>query len=119
VASFYDLEMKAIGGEQRSLGEFRDQVLLAVNAASRCGLTPPYTALEKLHEEVAAKGFSVVGFLCNQFAGQEPGSDAEVKQACSTTYGVTFLLFSIMACRLQNNFQFTRERKSLPCSRPS
>ena len=94
MASFHDFEMKTIDGEQRSLGEFRDKALLVVNVASRCGLTPQYEALQKLHEELAPRGFAVVGFPCNQFAGQEPGADSDVKQFCETRYGVTFPLFS-------------------------
>jgi glutathione peroxidase len=94
MASLYDFEMKTIDGEKRSLGDFRDKALLVVNVASRCGLTPQYAALQKLHEELSPKGFAVVGFPCNQFAGQEPGTDAEVKTFCDTRYGVTFPLFS-------------------------
>ena len=66
---------------------------LMVNVASKCGLTPQYTGLEKLHEEYVPRGFSVVGFPCNQFLGQEPGSAEEIQQFCSATYGVTFPLF--------------------------
>ena len=94
MASFHDFEMKTIDGEQRSLGEFRDKALLVVNVASRCGLTPQYQALQKLQDEFAPRGFAVVGFPCNQFAGQEPGTDSDVKQFCETRYGVTFPLFS-------------------------
>lgn len=94
MSSLHDFTMKTIDGQQRSLGDFAGKVVLLVNVASKCGLTPQYTDLEKLHEELAPRGFSVVGFPCNQFAGQEPGTDAEVKQFCSTTYGVTFPLFS-------------------------
>ena len=92
--TLHDFTMKTIDGEQRSLGDFKGKVVLLVNVASKCGLTPQYTDLEKLQEDLAPRGFSVVGFPCNQFAGQEPGTDADVKQFCSTTYGVTFPLFS-------------------------
>lgn len=92
--TLHDFTMKTIDGEQRSLGDFSGKVVLLVNVASKCGLTPQYTDLEKLHEELAPRGFAVVGFPCNQFAGQEPGTDADVKQFCSTTYGVTFPMFS-------------------------
>ena len=92
--NLHEFTMKTIDGAERSLGDFKGKVVLLVNVASKCGLTPQYTDLEKLHEELAPRGFSVVGFPCNQFAGQEPGTDAEVKQFCSTTYGVTFPLFS-------------------------
>lgn len=90
----HDFTMKTIDGDERSLGEFAGKAALVVNVASKCGLTPQYTDLEKLHEEYAPRGFAVLGFPCNQFAGQEPGSDAEVKTFCSTTYGVTFPMFS-------------------------
>jgi glutathione peroxidase len=92
--TFHDFTMKTIDGEQRSLADFKSKVLLVVNVASKCGLTPQYEDLEKLHEELAPRGFAVLGFPCNQFAGQEPGSDADVKKFCSLTYGVTFPMFS-------------------------
>lgn len=92
--TLHDFTMKTIDGDERPLRDFAGKALLVVNVASKCGLTPQYTDLEKLHEELAPRGFSVVGFPCNQFAGQEPGTDEEVKTFCSTTYGVTFPLFS-------------------------
>src|SRR5690606_22131129 len=86
--TLHDFTMKTIDGDERPLRDFAGKALLVVNVASKCGLTPQYTDLEKLHEELAPRGFSVVGFPCNQFAGQEPGTDEEVKTFCSTTYGV-------------------------------
>lgn len=77
-------------GEPTSLSELGGKALLVVNVASKCGLTPQYSALEALHEKYAARGFSVVGFPCNQFGGQEPGSAEEIATFCSVTYGVTF-----------------------------
>jgi glutathione peroxidase len=77
-------------GEQSSLGQLEGQALLVVNVASKCGLTPQYSALEALHEKYAPQGFSVVGIPCNQFGGQEPGSAEEIATFCSSTYGVTF-----------------------------
>ena len=79
-------------GEETSLGAFDGKTILAVNVASKCGLTPQYTGLEKVHEQYADQGFSVVGVPCNQFMGQEPGTHAEIVEFCSTTYGVTFPL---------------------------
>lgn len=73
---------------------FAGKVLLIVNVASKCGLTPQYEQLEDLQKQFAAEGFSVLGFPCNQFLGREPGSEEEIKTFCSTTYGVTFPLFS-------------------------
>ena len=90
----YGFTMKAIDGTDRRLADYRGQVLLLVNVASQCGLTPQYETLQKLHAEYASRGFAVLGFPCNQFGGQEPGTDADVKQFCTTSYGVTFPLFS-------------------------
>jgi glutathione peroxidase len=91
--TIYDIPVKTLAGEDSSLGEFAGKTLLVVNVASKCGLTPQYTALEALHERLAPRGFSVVGFPCNQFGGQEPGTVEEIAEFCSTSYGVTFPLF--------------------------
>jgi len=77
-------------GKPLALTEFQDRLLLVVNVASRCGLTPQYAGLEALHERYAERGFSVLGVPCNQFHGQEPGTAEEIAEFCSTTYGVTF-----------------------------
>ena len=78
-------------GTSTTFGELTGgRAALVVNVASRCGLTPQYTALERLHEQLAPRGFTVVGFPCNQFAGQEPGTASDIEQFCSSTYGVTF-----------------------------
>ena len=77
-------------GAATKLADFKGKALLLVNVASKCGLTPQYTALEALHEKLAPKGFSVIGFPCNQFGGQEPGTPEQIQTFCSTTYGVTF-----------------------------
>ncbi|WP_407562927.1 glutathione peroxidase [Streptomyces sp. 184] len=91
--SVYDVEMRTLAGEPASLGQFRGTAVLAVNVASKCGLTPQYTGLEKLHEQYAARGFAVAGFPCDQFGGQEPGTAEEIASFCSATYGVTFPMF--------------------------
>ncbi len=88
-----DIPVKTLAGEPSSLGELGSKTLLVVNVASRCGLTPQYTGLERLQEQFASRGFSVAGFPCNQFMGQEPGSPEEIQEFCSVTYGVTFPLF--------------------------
>jgi glutathione peroxidase len=88
--NFYDFKVKAIDGSPDLLAGLKGKVVLAVNVASQCGLTPQYTDLEGLHEELAAEHFAVVGFPCNQFGAQEPGTEAEIKAFCSTSYGVTF-----------------------------
>lgn len=88
-----DIPLKALDGTPTSLGEHTDRAVLVVNVASKCGLTPQYSALEELHKAYSGQGFSVVGFPCNQFGGQEPGTAEEIQTFCSTTYGVTFPLF--------------------------
>ncbi len=85
-------KVERLTGEPDLLGDTRGKVVLVVNVASRCGLTPQYAGLEKLQQEFAGKGFTVVGVPCNQFGGQEPGSAEEIEQFCSTTYGVSFPL---------------------------
>jgi len=93
-ASFHDFSQKTIEGAQQALSDYKGKVLLVVNVASRCGLTPHYAGMQLLHDEYRARGFAVLGFPCNQFAGQEPGSEAEIKTFCSTSYGVSFPLFA-------------------------
>ncbi|RKN03751.1 glutathione peroxidase [Streptomyces radicis] len=93
MASLYDTPLRTLDGEDISLGDFRDTALLVVNVASRCGLTPQYAGLERLQKQFGERGFSVLGFPCNQFAGQEPGSSDEIRTFCSATYGVTFPMF--------------------------
>ena len=92
--SIYDIPVKTLAGEDSTLGAIAGKALLVVNVASKCGLTPQYTALEELHARLSPRGFSVVGFPCNQFGGQEPGTAEEIEQFCSTTYGVTFPLLA-------------------------
>ena len=91
--TLYGIPVKTLSGEDSSLGALAGKTLLVVNVASKCGLTPQYAALEALHERLADRGFSVVGFPCNQFMGQEPGTAEEIEEFCSTTYGVTFPMF--------------------------
>ncbi|HEY1644504.1 MAG TPA: glutathione peroxidase [Streptosporangiaceae bacterium] len=91
--SLHDIPLTTLDGQPGSLGDLAGKTLLVVNVASQCGLTPQYAGLERLQERFAAQGFSVVGFPCNQFGGQEPGSAEEISQFCSTTYGVTFPMF--------------------------
>ncbi|MEU9040810.1 MULTISPECIES: glutathione peroxidase [unclassified Kitasatospora] len=91
--SLYDIPLRTLAGEPTSLADHKGKALLIVNVASKCGLTPQYAGLERLQERYAARGFTVLGFPCNQFAGQEPGSAEEIQTFCSTTYGVSFPLF--------------------------
>jgi glutathione peroxidase len=90
--SIYDLPINRLDGSPADLRELEQKAVLVVNVASRCGLTPQYEGLERLHEKLAGKGFSVLGVPCNQFMGQEPGSAEEIQTFCSTTYGVSFPL---------------------------
>ena len=88
-----DIPLKDIEGKPTSLSTYKGKVLLVVNVASKCGLTPQYEALEAVHKKYQAKGFSVLGFPCNDFAGQEPGTNEEIKKFCSSKYDVSFPLF--------------------------
>ena len=88
--SIYDTSLHTLQGEATSLGDFRGKTLLVVNVASKCGLTPQYEGLERLQKTYGDKGFSVIGFPCNQFGAQEPGSAEEIATFCSATSGVTF-----------------------------
>ena len=92
MSGFYDIAVTRIDGTADLLGALRGKVALAVNVASQCGLTPQYAGLEELQRELAAEGFTVVGFPCNQVAGQEPGSEAEIASFCRTNYAVSFPL---------------------------
>ena len=90
--SLYDIPINRLDGTPSSLADFQGQAVLAVNVASKCGLTPQYEQLEQLQKDYGDKGFSVVGFPSNQFLGQEPGTAEEIQEFCSTTYGVSFPL---------------------------
>lgn len=92
--TIYRLTAKTIDGEERSLRDYAGKVLLVVNVASQCGLTPHYKGLQELHENFRDRGLVVLGFPCNQFGAQEPGSEAEIKTFCETRYGVTFPMFT-------------------------
>jgi glutathione peroxidase len=91
--SVRDFPVSTLAGQPSSLGELDGKTLLVVNVASKCGLTPQYAGLEALHEQFADRGFAVVGFPCNQFGGQEPGTAEEIATFCSATYGVSFPMF--------------------------
>ena len=92
--TIHEFELPTIEGAPRKLADFAGQVLLVVNVASKCGLTPHYQGLQALYEEKKDRGFAVLGFPCNQFGGQEPGTNAEVQSFCATSYGVSFPMFS-------------------------
>jgi glutathione peroxidase len=92
--SIYEIELPALNGKQVGLSDYAGKVVLAVNVASRCGFTPQYKGLQTLHDRYSGRGFTVLGFPCNQFMHQEPGSAAEIQEFCSLNYGVTFPLFA-------------------------
>jgi glutathione peroxidase len=92
--SLYDVPLQTLEGEPASLADYRGRPMLIVNVASKCGLTPQYEQLQELHERYADRGLAVLGFPCNQFMGQEPGSPEEIREFCSVNYDVTFPLFA-------------------------
>ena len=94
MTTVHEFTAKSLSGEDVSLADFRGKVLLIVNTASKCGFTPQYAGLEKLHEELSPRGFAVLGFPCNQFGQQEPGDAQEIQNFCSLSYNVTFPMFA-------------------------
>ena len=93
-ATVYDFTARSVEGNDRSLGDYKGKVLLVVNVASECGYTPQYTGLEALYRKFKDRGFEVLGFPCNQFGAQEPGTEAQIKSFCETRFGVSFPLFA-------------------------
>ena len=91
--SLYEIPVKDIDGKDKSLKTYTNKVLLIVNVASKCGLTPQYKGLQALQDKYKEKGFTILGFPCNQFAGQEPGTNEEIKEFCSSKYNVSFPMF--------------------------
>ncbi len=94
LGSALDFKMKSIDGEEVDLNSYKGKVVMIVNVASKCGLTPQYKQLQELHEKYADKGLVILGFPCNQFLGQEPGSEEQIKTFCETKYGVKFPMFA-------------------------
>ena len=91
--SIYDIKLKDIDGKDTTLAAYKGNAVLIVNVASKCGFTKQYTGLEATYQKYRAQGFAVLGFPCNQFGGQEPGTNEDIKQFCSSKYSVTFPLF--------------------------
>lgn len=113
--SLHDLPVSTLTGEPKSLGELTGgRAALIVNVASKCGLTPQYAGLEQLHEELAPRGFTVIGVPCNQFKGQEPGSAEEIAEFCSATYGVTFPLLAKTDVNGENRAPLFDELTAVP-----
>jgi glutathione peroxidase len=94
MASVYDFSVKDIHGKEQKLDRYKDKVMLIVNVASNCGYTPQYKGLEQLYEKLHSRGLEVLGFPCNQFGAQEPGTEKEIESFCELNYGVTFPLFA-------------------------
>jgi len=90
----YDYSARRLGGDTQSLADYRGKVVLIVNVASQCGMTPQYTGLEALYRKYGDRGFVVLGFPCNQFGAQEPGTEADIQSFCSTNYDVSFPMFA-------------------------
>ncbi|KAA0021893.1 glutathione peroxidase [Antrihabitans cavernicola] len=104
-----NIELETLGGEPTSLSEYGGRTVLLVNVASKCGLTPQYSALEKLATDYADRGLTVIGVPCNQFMGQEPGTAEEIQTFCSATYGVTFPLLAKIEVNGGNRHPLYRE----------
>ncbi|MGH6877377.1 MAG: glutathione peroxidase [Rhizomicrobium sp.] len=94
MTNVYDFTAATLAGEEKSLADFRGKVLLIVNTASKCGFTPQYEGLERLHRDLYGRGLAVLGFPCNQFGNQEPGSASEIGEFCRSSYGVSFPMFA-------------------------
>jgi glutathione peroxidase len=108
----YDAQIDALDGSPAALGDFQGNALLIVNVASQCGLTPQYAGLQQLHEEYGDRGFAVLGFPCNQFGSQEPGTPDEIATFCETSYGVTFPLFEKIEVNGEGRHPLYRELTS-------
>ncbi|MCB1277878.1 glutathione peroxidase [Prosthecobacter sp.] len=100
--SVYDVSLKDIDGKDTSLKDYQGKVMLIVNVASKCGNTPQYKQLEELNQEFSKEGLAVLGFPCNDFGGQEPGTNEVIKEFCSTKYKVTFPMFDKVTCKGPN-----------------
>ncbi|MFD1606704.1 glutathione peroxidase [Oceanobacillus luteolus] len=100
--SVYEYQAKTINGEEKSLADFEGKVLLIVNTASECGFTPQFKGLQELYKEIGNEKFEILGFPCNQFGGQDPGSDEEISSFCSANYGVSFPMFSKVDVKGEN-----------------
>ena len=94
MSSLYDISVTTLAGESTDLSAYRGKVLLIVNTASQCGFTPQYAGLEDLYRKYKDQGFAVLGFPCNQFGAQEPGSEADIASFCEKNYGVSFPMFA-------------------------
>lgn len=110
--SFYDLEAKDISGKNVSMSDFKGKTVVVVNTASKCGLTPQFEGLEELYKKYNDKGLVILGFPCNQFASQEPGSESDIQEFCQMNYGVTFPMFSKIDVNGENTHEVFKYLKS-------
>ena len=117
MTTLHDFQVKTIDGKTQSLSDYRGKVCLVVNVASECGYTHHYEGLEKLYKELHGKGFEVLGFPCNDFGGQEPGTEAEIAAFCTKNYGVTFPMFgkiSILTAPREPLYEFLTHEATAP-----
>ena len=113
------IPLNAIGGEETSLGDYAGKVVLIVNVASKCGLTPQYEALQSLYDRYSDRGFTIWGVPANNFAGQEPGSNDEIASFCTTNFGVTFPMLSKISVAGEDKHPFYAELiRSAPSAQP-
>jgi len=115
MSGIHDFTAKSLAGEDIPLKRFEGQVLLIVNTASACGFTPQYKGLEELHQALGPRGFSVLGFPCNQFGSQEPGDAAQIEQFCTSNYAITFPMFAKIDVNGGNAhplYQYLKNKKS-------
>lgn len=114
MATVYDFKANTLSGQEKPLGEFKGDVLLIVNTASKCGFTPQYAGLEQLYKDMHAHGLTVLGFPCNQFGKQEPGAAGEIGEFCQINYGVSFPMFAKIEVNGENAhplFKFLKHQK--------
>ncbi len=115
MSQIYDFSINSLSGKVIDFADFRGKVVLIVNTASKCGYTPQYTGLQKLHEKYSEKGLVIIGFPCNQFGGQEPGDAETIQSTCLVNYGVTFLITEKIDVNGDNAHPiFTYLKESLP-----
>lgn len=115
--SVYDFTLKNVSGKDVKLDEFRGKVVMLVNVASKCGYTPQYDGLEKIYERYKNQGFVILGFPANNFGGQEPGTNAEIKDFCRLNYGVTFPVFSKISVKGEDKhplYKYLTEKETNP-----
>lgn len=110
--NFYDLYAKKMNGQEIKMDEYKGKVILVVNTASKCGFTPQLTGLEELYKEYKDKGFEILGFPCNQFAKQDPGTNKEISEFCLINYGVSFTMFEKIDVNGEHEHQIYKYLKS-------